>query len=438
MLTILMPYRKQLFLLSVALIFINNLIFSINPDSIACIDKVYEKNLKTVRLHPPDWESGYPVLDLNSDNYLLFNFDQIESPVDNFYYTFIHCTYNWQPSNLMFFEYADGFEENEILDYEESQSTFVQYTHFTLEIPNTDVSLTKSGNYLLVVYSKNDDNIQILITKRFMIYENIVEVTGRINPCIEGEYRKAYQKLDFTVLRKGINIYDAQSELKPVVLQNYQWNNALFNLPYNFIDNERISYEWDDKSCFDASNEYRYFNFNNLELNSERVENIEFKKPYYYISLVNDKSEMFSPYRSSQDINGSYVIRTNRFANKNFPEIQSEYAIVKFSLEYNTPINNADIYLYGDLTGYEINENSKLLYNLESRSYEKLLFLKQGYYNYKYLLVDKDVTKSPDHSFFEGSHQQTENNYLLLLYYREIGSSYDRLIYFSVFNSVNK
>lgn len=428
-----MPHNKIFLLMIGAFLVFQSSLYAIDYDSIVCTDKVYEKNLKTVRLHPPEWEEGYPVYDLNSDNYLLFGFDQIESPVESFYYTIIHCTYDWKPSELMFFEYADGFEENEILDYEESQSTFVPYTHFTLEIPNRDVTLTKSGNYLLVVYSKNDDKIKILITKRFMVYESIVEVDARVNPCVVSDYRKAYQKLDFTVFRKGIEVYDAQAEIKPVVLQNYQWNNAAFDIPYSFIDNERIVYEWDDKTCFDASNEFRYFNFNNLELNSERVENIEYKKPYYYISLTKDKSEMFSPYRSSDDINGSYVIRTNRFENKNFPEIQSEYAIVSFKLEYNTPINNADIYLFGDLTGYEINDDSRLLYNIETRCYEKLLFLKQGYYNYRYLLVDKDASKKPDHSFFEGSHQQTENNYLLLLYYREIGSSYDRLIYFSVF-----
>lgn len=433
-----MPYIKKLLLFCLALIIVNSELYAFNRDSIECIDKVYTKNLKTVRIHPPEWEEGYPVLDLNSDNYLLFNFDQIESPIEDYYYTFIHCTFDWTVSDLMFFEYADGFEENEILDYEESQNTFVPYTHFSLEIPNSDISLTKSGNYLLVVYTKINDEIKVLITKRFMVYENIVEVDGRINPCIEDEYRKAYQKLDFTVFRKGTNIYDVQSELKPVILQNYQWNTAFFNIPHSFIDNERIAYEWDDKVCFDASNEFRYFNFNNLELNSERVEKIEFKKPYYYINLMTDKSEMFSPYRSVEDINGSYVIRTNRFANKNFPEIQSEYAIVKFSLEYNTPISNADIYLYGDLTGNELNKESKLEYNLETRSYEILLFLKQGYYNYRYLLVDKDDSKQPDHSFFEGSHQQTENNYLLFLYYREIGTSYDRLIYFKAFNSVNK
>jgi len=433
-----MPQKRLVFMILVALTCLSLDLQAINRDSLDCSEKVYEKNLKTVSIHPSDWEAGYPVLDLESDNILLFSFDQLESAPEDYFYTLVHCTYDWKPSAMMFFEYAEGFEENEISDYEDSQSTFVPYTHFELEIPNRDVSLTKSGNYLLVVYTKTDGVEKIVITKRFMVYEQIAEVTGRVNPVVMSDYRSNYQKVDFTVNRKYLELYDPQSELKPVVLQNYQWNTANFEIPFSFLDNDRIVYEWDDKISFDAANEYRYFNFNNLELNSERVEFIEFKKPYYHITLLKDKPEMFSPYRSSEDINGSCIIRTNRFANRDFPEVQSEYAIVKFSLEYNVPLNNADIYLYGELTGYEQNEDSKMVYNLESRCYEKLLFLKQGYYNYRYLLVDTDETKNVNHSFFEGSHKETSNDYLLLLYHRSTGSSYDRLVNFTVFNSYNQ
>jgi hypothetical protein len=431
--SILMPIKGLKILLIIALVTKAAVLLAIDKDSLQYIDRVYEKNLKTVRLHPSDWESGFPVLELYSDKVLSFNFDQIESEPEDYYYTFIHCTYDWKPSPIMYFEYAEGFEENRIDEYEDSQSSFVQYSHYELEIPNRDISFTISGNYLLVVYVKNDDGEKIVATRRFMIYEQMAEITGRVNPGVISDYRTHYQKLDFTVSRKGLNIYDPERELKPVVIQNYQWNTAIYDFPFSFIDNDKVVYDWDDKVCFNAANEYRYFNFNNLELNSERVENIEFKKPYYYIDLVLDKPEMFSPYRSVEDVNGSYVIRTNRFANNDFPEIQSEYAIVKFRLEYKMPLNNADVYLYGDLTNYSLDESNKMLYNLETGCYEKLLFLKQGYYNYRYLLVDKDPSKKPDHSYFEGSHQQTENDYLLFLYLRETGSSYDRLVNFTVF-----
>ena len=71
----------------------------------------------------------------------------------------------------------------------------------------------------------------------------------------------------------------------------------------SFVDNGAITFDWEDKYLFNAGNEYRYFNFNNLELNSEYVENIEYHKPYYYIDLVPSKTKYFEPYASAEDIN---------------------------------------------------------------------------------------------------------------------------------------
>ncbi|MDD2635675.1 MAG: DUF5103 domain-containing protein, partial [Bacteroidales bacterium] len=170
---------------------------------------------------------------------------------------------------------------------------------------------------------------------------------------------------------------------------------------------------------------------------SEFVKDIEFRKPYYYIRLYTDKPKFFDPYSSIEDINGRYAVSTKRFANSNYPEIQAEYAIVEFSLDYNSPISNADVYIFGELTGYEISDEYKLKYNLETKSYNKLLFLKQGYYNYRYILVSHEEGVKNDHSFFEGSHRETENDYLLFVYHRDPSSTYDKLINFTQFNSRN-
>ena len=150
--------------------------FDFDRDTVSCVDRVYEKSLKTVRLHLHDWEVSSPVMELYGEVGLEFSFDQVESQPQDFYYTVMHCTYDWKPSNLMFVDYADGFEENEIRNYEESQSTYVQYTHFSLNLPNDDLQPKLSGNYLLIVFAKEPEE-RIVCTKRFMVYENIVEAS---------------------------------------------------------------------------------------------------------------------------------------------------------------------------------------------------------------------------------------------------------------------
>lgn len=428
----------KLVILSALLMFFSNLYaFDFERDTVACVDRVYEKNLKTVRLHLQDWEVSYPVMELYGEVGLEFSFDQIESQPQNYFYTVMHCTYDWKPSNLMFVDYADGFDENEIRNYEESQSTYVQYTHFSLDLPNDDLQLKLSGNYLLIVFVKEPTE-RIVCTKRFMVYENLVTVEGRVNSNVFGEFKKEFQKVDFEIIPKNYPIYNPLDELKVTLMQNYQCDEAFSEMQPSFVGNDSYVFNWEDKYLFNAGNEYRYFNFNNLELNSEYVENIEYRKPYYYIDLVPCKSKYFEPYASAEDIDGGYIIKTNRRNNNNFPEIQSEYAIVRFRLNNPSMLGGASVYLYGALTNYEISPQYKMKYNMETHCYELLMFLKQGYYNYRYVVVPEGVGAGLDRFFFEGSHKQAENDYQLFVYHRNPSESYDRLINYTKFNSRNQ
>ncbi len=426
-------YLKFLFI-SILLIYSAH-VFSINKDELEYKDRVYSENIKSMRMHLDGWEVSYPILDMHGDNSLLFSFDYLESVSEAFYYTIIHCNADWKPSNLMFFEYADGFEENQIRDYESSYNTHVHYTHYNILFPNNDIRFTKSGNYLLVVYSYESNKKIIACTKRFMIVEQILEIEGRVNPSADNLHRRTSHKLDFKIFRNNLYIDDPFREIKIVIMQNFQWHNKIEGLQPSFINHYELVYEFEERNLFRASNEYRYFTFHDTERLSERVEHIDFRHPYYYIRLYADESNLFRRYSSYEDINGSYVIRTQKFGTQDYSEIEADYAIVHFKLNYDVPVDNAEVYIFGELSNREISDEYKMEYNLETRAYEKILLLKQGYYNYRYLLVDNDKNKPPDHAFFEGSHFETENDYLLFIYHREPGRTYDKLVAYRKFNS---
>ena len=67
--------------------------------------------------------------------------------------------------------------------------------------------------------------------------------------------------------------------------------------------------------------------------------------------------------------------------------------------------------------------------------YRTAILLKQGFYNYKYVVVDQDATI--DEGAISGNFYQTENNYKVLVYYRDLGARYDKIIGFGEANSVN-
>ena len=60
--------------------------------------------------------------------------------------------------------------------------------------------------------------------------------------------------------------------------------------------------------------------------------------------------------------------------------------------------------------------------------------MKQGFYNYKYVLIDKENTLQE--GAISGNFDETENNYKVLVYYRDLGARYDKLIGLGEANSV--
>jgi hypothetical protein len=74
-----------------------------------------------------------------------------------------------------------------------------------------------------------------------------------------------------------------------------------------------------------------------------------------------------------------------------------------------------------------------MIYNTETQTYELNTPLKQGYYNYTYVAVDKKNMN--DKVELEGNYWETENNYTILLYYKSFTDRNDQLIGVSTIDS---
>ncbi|OYW16491.1 MAG: DUF5103 domain-containing protein, partial [Sphingobacteriales bacterium 12-47-4] len=88
-----------------------------------------------------------------------------------------------------------------------------------------------------------------------------------------------------------------------------------------------------------------------------------------------------------------------------------------------------------ELTNYANDSTSKMTFNEERGIYEATLFLKQGYYNYRYITrsVTGNATSFED---TEGNYWGTENGYTALVYYRPFGGRSDELIGLTTVNSI--
>jgi hypothetical protein len=153
-----------------------------------------------------------------------------------------------------------------------------------------------------------------------------------------------------------------------------------------------------------------------------------------HIVLVNEQTRRFDRYFNWPDYNGRFL-----FFNKDIPipgggSTESDYCFVHFSLKNSEELKGKKVYVYGELSDWRIQSDYQLFYNTESQSYEAVIPLKQAYYNYCYAVQD-EKTGVVDYQYFEGSHSETENNYMVLLYHKNQTMGFDELIGYGLKNS---
>jgi hypothetical protein len=117
-------------------------------------------------------------------------------------------------------------------------------------------------------------------------------------------------------------------------------------------------------------------------------------------------------------------------------KIEADYVWVNFTLKHSEEIAGSNVYVGGAFNDWKCNANNKMVYDPEEGCYRARIFLKQGFYNYQYLVL-KDGSKEPDPVFFEGSLSETENEYLVLVYHRHPGQPFESLVGARIINTLN-
>lgn len=384
---------------------------------------IYRPNIKTVILENSQLPLSEPTIELNSGMQLMLKFDDLDGDYKDYWYTIIHCDAQWKPSDITRSTYLYSFYEDRIMDYSFSFNTLQPYTNYQLKFPNEQIKPMISGNYLLKVYLDNNPD-SVAFTRRFLVYENLVDIQASVHAATSAEFRQQKQEVDFSIGTSRYPITNPFGDLKVKILQNFRWDNALDNLKPIFIKDDLLDYNYDEENTFNGGNEFRRFDIRSLKYETEFVQRIVMHDDGTDVYLMPDKVRYYTRYSSDNDINGKFEIKNYSGSH---PDRDADYAKVHFQLNYKDPVQDGNIYIAGDLTDWQYNNNTMMKYDEELKAYTGTLFLKQGYYNYEYMFV-KDRTTYGDESWLEGNHYETENNYWILVYYRPQTVRYDKLI----------
>jgi hypothetical protein len=391
------------------------------------LEFVKSQNLKSIKLHKVGWELSEPTMELNSSDRILISFDDISGNPESYSYSLLHCDSEWNPSPIFLNDFMDGFEVNEIKNYSYSTGTVIDYMHCRLELPNSDVKIKISGNYLIRIFSTYKPD-EILIQKRFVVYESILEISALVRQPSVGDYRYSGQQIDLKVNTSGVRITDHSKEIKTVVCQNYIFQGCSTSVKPIHVKYNELDYSHPDVLIFDGVNEFRIFDSKNLRYLSQGIQTIDYQAGVFNIQLKPDESRRRSKYSYYSDLNGRFVVNLERSSQSH---IEADYAWTYFTLNVPYEMDEGkSVYLVGELTGWQLSPENRLDYSYERNAYEIRLLLKQGAYSYRYVLVD-DKLGAVDLTHFEGSHFDTENTYSILVYYKPFGARYERCVGYS-------
>ncbi len=381
----------------------------------------------TVQFRGTSTQNQTPVINLGDR--LQISFDALNGNEDDFYYKIDHYNFDWTPSDLSKNEYLGGFDEVRIETYENSLNTLQIFSHYFLTIPNRETSrISKSGNYLITF---SDDDGNIVFSRKFIVMENIVGVQVAIKRARDLSRIRTDQVVQFTINSPGLLLINPKQNVKTLVMQNGNIKNAITNLVPQYTIGTELIYRYDEEAAFGGGNEYHNFDNKDVRAANNSIRRVELNDIYENF-LFTDIDRSDRPYTYNPDINGDFVVRNLGAENQ---RIEAEYVRMHFNLQYFEPLGDKEIHLYGNFNNYTIDGTTYMRYNDKTDTFQASRLFKQGFYNYKYVLVDRDG--SIDHGAISGDFWETENDYTVLVYYRGPGERFDRVIGFGRGTSTN-
>jgi hypothetical protein len=381
-------------------------------------------DIKTISLGVVDNASGLAIINLNDR--LVLEFDVLNNLEEDFYYVIEHFDSDWNPSQLMKTEYLAGMDNLRIVDYVNSFNTYQIYSHYRLQIPNRQTRLRVSGNYIIKIFDDYDD---LVFSRKFMVVEPMANVAVQIRRSRDVALINETQSVDFNVTPTTSNFNNPLETIKTTVLQNNNLKTAVHGLKPQYIMGNQLVYRYTNASLFWGGNEYLFFENKDIRATNLGIQYIDLQDLYHSYLYTNIERSRLK-YTFNPDINGGFKVTV---LDREDPRIEADYTYVHFSLSAREFID-ATVYVYGGFNNFSTSKENEMVFNPKKGVYETKLLMKQGFYNYKYVLVDKENTLHE--GAISGNFDETENNYKVLVYYRDLGARYDKLIGLGEANSI--
>lgn len=381
---------------------------------------IHNPDIHSIQLHRSGRAGSPAIIQLGSRDKLTLSFELLEFESRQFTIHFTHHNADWSRSSLPPEFFMDGFYSINLSPGSVSRTQRPRYRQYNFEFPNDQFSFTRSGNYMLRVEDK--DTGFTVFSLPFFVYENEGSVASRVEQVgVRRNLRRTHRPISLFDLPDFVD--QPQFDLKFYYTQNQFWGRSRRANELDFSDPNEVQFELSSANAFIGDYEFLTLRIRDLSQQNPQIFGVDPDQIPPRITLSDD-AQGFS---STGPLSNS-----NRFGLPNL-SLNAEYANVQFIFDPDIGVAaGSDIYLVGDFTNWAIQPDNKLEYRSDMDRWITSSVVKQGFYNYKYVLVsDDDINDLAFDDLFARGRQE----YHAMVYMRDNQQFYDRLLQVNQFFS---
>ena len=388
------------------------------PLALSAGNRIFSPQIKSLQAVVNQDFLSPAVMRLHTDDILQIAFDELSHDYHRYAYTIERCEADWTPSEEVFeSDWLEGFNAIVIDDHEQSVNTIIPYTHYQLQIPNSQCRLKMSGNYRLHII--DDESQKELACVEFMVTDQTMSLFMEASTNTDIDHNISHQQLSISLNYNNHIVTNPQEQIRMVVRQNDREDNSRLHVSPSFIQANGLRWQHHQQLIFDAGNEYHKYEVLDPSHPTMGIDYINWDGEQYQVyPFINEPRPH---YIYDEDADGAFYIRNS---DNRENDTASEYLWVNYRLKApELPFGR--IIIQGMWTT-EAPETYLMSYDETERLYTASILQKQGYYSYQYLWQDQDGHLQTLPS--EGNFYQTENRYQAYIYYKGTGERTWRLV----------
>ena len=330
---------------------------------------------------------------------------------------FYHADRTWR-RDLTPAEYLTTFHREDLFEYSISRTTEVPYTHYTYQFPSSGIGFQLSGNYILRVAQQGMEE-DILFERPFFVSESAMPLDVRLdNVLIAGRgYTSVQPFVQFRPPGSNVNAFD----YSVCFVRNDVVEAPRCSRRPGMSVQPDLAFYLEPEESFEQTPANYFLDLKDIRIGG-RIEYTDLSVQPPLVGLSPDYAS-FPGTSQAPFLNGQTVVESV-VKNVFDPGVSAEYGLVYFRYVPLDEVRaSGRVVVSGSFNNWTYDLANELAWDAERRWYEGAVLLKQGQYEYRYVVDDPRLQRAA-----QGAPPSTRSLYTTFVYLDDIRVQTDRLL----------